>query len=51
MRLTIKVHDEAKGIDGWAHMFITFNGISKLEEIEEAEILVTMDAQRTIKMQ
>ena len=51
MRLTIKVHDESKGMDGWTHMFITFNGIAKLEEIEEAEIQVTMDAQRNIKMQ
>ena len=51
MRLTIKVYDESKGMDGWSHMFITFNGITKLDEIEEAETQVTMDAQRTIKMQ
>ena len=51
MRITIKVHDELKGTEGWSHMFITFNGITKLDEIEEAEINVTMDEQRTIKMQ
>ena len=50
MRLTIKVHDESKGMDGWSHMFITFSGVSKLEEIEEAEIKITMDTQRNIKM-
>ena len=51
MRLTIKVYDESKGTDGWSHMFITFNGITRLDEIEEAEVQVTMDEKRTIKMQ
>ena len=51
MRITIKVHDELKGTEGWSHMFITFNGITKLGEIEEAEINVSMDEQRTIKIQ
>jgi peroxiredoxin family protein len=51
MRLQIKVYDETKGKDGWTHMFITFNGISKFEEIEEAEVKITMDAGRNIKME
>ena len=51
MRITIKAHEESKGTEGWSHMFITFNGITRLDEIEEAEVHVTMDEKRTIKMQ
>ena len=51
MRITIKVHDELKGTEGWSHMFITLNGITRLDELEEAEVHVSMDENRTIKIQ
>ena len=51
MRITIKVHDESKGTEGWSHMFVTLNGITRLDELEEVEVHVTMDENRTTKMQ
>ena len=51
MRLVTKVHDQSKGLGGWSHMFITFDGITRLGEIGETEAQVTIDSERDIKMQ
>ena len=51
MRLVTKVHDQSKGLNGWNHMFITFDGITRLEEIEQTEVKIAIDSERDIKMQ
>ena len=51
MRLVTKVHDQTKGPNGWNHMFITFDGVTRLEEIEQAEVKIAIDPERDIKMQ
>ena len=50
MRLVIKVHDQSKGKDGWSHLFISFNGVTKIDEIGEAEVQVTIDDDRNIQL-
>ena len=50
MRLVIKVHDQSKGADGWSHLFISFNGITKVDQIGEAEVQVTIDNERNIQL-
>ena len=50
MRLVIKVHDQSKGGDGWSHLFISFNGITKIDEIGEAEVKVTVDNEKNIQL-
>ena len=50
MRLVIKVHDQSKGKDGWSHLFISFNGITKIDEVGEAEVQVTIDNERNIQL-
>ena len=50
MRLVTKVHDQSKGVDGWSHLFILFDGITKVDEIGEAEVQVTIDDERNIQM-
>ena len=50
MRLVTKVHDQSKGKDGWSHLFISFNGVTKIDEIGEAEVQVTIDNERNIQL-
>ena len=51
MRLAIKVHDQTKGPNGWSFMFITFDGVSRLDEIDQAEVKIAINPERDIIMQ